>query len=237
MSNIARYESGALALTHEAKPEWGKANDRRGVKRTQLAVEFVKDYPIGTVLSAEALDIWLQDHGMLTVPPKDAPKNSDAWLGHLQRRHIIRNQINKAATHPRLLEKGSTPFSIDALAGGFEVRAPHQAISKSEVPRKVQSLVGTKKRQLAYLMQSTDFPVLPEAIRETAEEIFDAIQNYAEDIRTGANRLDKQFTKLQRKIQLKLEAGSIVPTNGGIKQLLASPSEESEAENVPDCEE
>lgn len=80
-------------------------------------------------------------------------------------------------------------------------------------------------------MQSTDWSVLPVHERALAEGIFDEIQEYAEDIRTGASRIDNRFAKLQRRIQTMIESGSIAPMNDGIKQLLAPPPEESEAEN------
>src|SRR5262245_38037495 len=218
MSNMERY----------IKPDWGLPNDRRGVAHHELAMEFVKDYPVGSVLSAEKLDLWLQDHAILNITPTDSPKTSDAWLGHLQRRHIARSKLNKAGTHPRLIEQGSTPFSIDAIGGVFEIRAPHIAVSKFSLPKKVQTLIGTKRQQLAYLMQSADWERLPPYERVFAEAIFDDITKYAKDIRTDAEDLDNKFVKLQRRLDLLMKAGSIVAADGGIKQLIAAPLEDTE---------
>src|SRR5690349_4656093 len=84
---------------------WGKANPRRGAGHTDTALMFLRDHPVGETLTPEKFDEWAQRLGLLNVPT-GAPKQSDAWLAHLQRRHQLRYNINKAATHPRM----DTPF-------------------------------------------------------------------------------------------------------------------------------
>lgn len=219
MNNIIANNTAALKET--TADAWGKANDRRGVGYTEVAVEFVKNHPIGTLLTTDEFDTWSHNRKLLMVPSKDAPKNSDAWLGHLQRRHIVRGRLNKAATHPRMTEMGSTPFVLVAHAGGFEVRAPHTAIGKAELPRKFKTLVETKRKQLQYLMQSADWPALPPHERAVAETIHDDIDNFADDVNIAADRISRKLAKLEHRIQKGIDAGSIVPANGGFKQLLA----------------
>src|SRR6187399_2232936 len=86
---------------------WGRANDRRGTafasngtSYADYAVEFVGEFPIGSILTQHQFDEWLQWRGLLTIPSLGASKSSDAWMGHLQRRYQNRVKINKAATHP-----------------------------------------------------------------------------------------------------------------------------------------
>jgi hypothetical protein len=211
----------ALSTEFDSKP-WGEANDRRGKGHTDLAKVFVKDHPIGTALSADTLDEWMAQHGMLELPLPEAPKNSDAWMGHLQRRHIMRGRLNKAGTHPRMSEEGSMPFIITAIKGGYEVRSPEIAASKAELPRKISRLTQTKRQQLAYLMQSADWSALPPHERSIAETIYDDIDAFTADIKTDADRISRKLAKLEHRIRLALEAGEIKPRNHGIQGLLES---------------
>jgi hypothetical protein len=210
---------------------WGDANPRRGLNYREYAKTFVKDHPVGTVISGDDLDHWLQKMQLLTIPPLDSPKDSDAWLGHLQRRHITRNRINKAATHPRMTEENSTPFIILAIQGGFEIRAPHTAITKSELPRKLKTLIETKRKQLAYLMQSADWTALPPHERSVAETLYDDIDNFTDDIKIGADRISRKLAKLESRIKRALDDGSIKPKGNAIKQLLLEMTPEDAEDN------
>ncbi len=212
---------------------WGKANDKRGtaidsngVSYTEHAAEFVDAHPVNTTLSGETLDDWMQSRGLLTVPSSEASKNSDAWLGHLQRRHIIRGRLNKAANHPRMRE-GSTPFVLAAIRGGFEVRSPQAAFMKGELPRKIRTLTETKRRQLAELMQSADWSQLPVHERRIAETIYDDIEYYAVDTKTGADRISQKLSKLEHRIRQAIKSGELVPTNHALQYLVDPPSDDN----------
>lgn len=224
MNNIEKSESRELDVIRRSKSNWRKANDRRGVKYDDLAKQFVKDYPIGSVLKTVDLDIWLQNHGLLIRPPNDTPKDSDAWLGHLQRRHIMRNNINKAATHPRLLEEGFTPFSIDAHDGGFQVHAPQESMVEGRLPKKIESIVKTKKKYLTYLMQSTDWASMTENEHNLIEGLHAAIQGFARHVNVSADVLDQEFARVKGRIEAKF--GLFDLKDKRIKQLLLSHSEE-----------
>jgi hypothetical protein len=206
---------------------WGKANDRRGVAYAGLAKTFVLEFPIGTKLANERWDEWLQTQGLLRIPPANVSKDSDAWLGHLQRRHIQRNRLNKAATHPRMTDEGSTPFVVLSLRGGFEVQAPHVAASRAELPRKITSLTETKRKQLGYLMQSSDWSVLPAHEQAIAEAIYDDIDAFTVDTRTAAERISIKLAKLERRIRMLLDAGKVTPMNDGLRRLLG-PAEDDD---------
>jgi len=196
---------------YEPKPEWGKANDKRGVKYTDWAAKFAERFPVGSILTADELDVWLEEQGLLTRPPEGAPKDSDAWLGHLQRRHIHRGKLNKASTHPRLLEQGVTPFSLDAVGGGFEVRAPHSSAARMEIHSRLQSLVGTKRKQLKYLMQSTYWEALPPYVRDYTENLHDEIEMFSENIRNMVGQLESRFVKAERRIEQYIPATNLLP--------------------------
>lgn len=211
--------------SNEEGPAWGKANEKRGHNYHPLALQFLKEFPIGTVLSPEQFDSWAQHKGQLNVPEK-AQKKSDAWLAHLQRRHQLRYNINKAGTHPRMYESGSIAFTIDGAGPGtWEVRAPHTAIGQHELPARIVSLTKTKRRQLAYLMQSADWSVLPPHERMIAEALYDDIDTFEKVVDLQSQQLTMKFEKLEGKIRRAMAQGQLQSTNGGISGLLESPEE------------
>lgn len=206
---------------------WGKVNDRRGtayagngVSYTDYAVDFSRSFPIGTILTHSQFDQWLQYRGLLVIPSADAPKNSDAWMGHLQRRYQNRDKLNKAAIHPRMRERGSVPFLIAAYAGGYEIQAPHTAAVHSHLGDDITSLTETKKKQIAYLMQSADWTQLPPYERAVAQEIFEAINEFSEDIKTGADRIGRKLVRLEGRIRTSMERGEMQSLDGSLRRLV-----------------
>src|SRR4029077_3098858 len=159
---------------------------------------------------------------------------SECWEGQLQGRDNARNRINKAATHPRMTEENSTPFIILAIQGGYEIRAPHTAVTKSELPKKLKTLTETKRKQLAYLMQSADWTALPPHERSVAETLYDDIDNFTDDIKTGADRISRKLAKLESRIKRALDDGSIKPKSNAIKQLLLEMTPEDVEDNELD---
>ena len=207
----------------------GGASDRRGTAHyTELAKFFVKDFPIGTDLSAALIDQWLHDRKELVVPPEGVAKSSDQWLGHLQRRHIIIGRINKSSTHPRMRDQGSVAFVIIARGGKFQVKAPHEVIVQGELPKKVLSVCVTGRKKLRYLMESADWTVLPPFEKAMAESIDDDIDLFEEHIGSSARSLETKLAKLDGKIRRGLASGEIVPIKegGGISGFLSGPAEE-----------
>lgn len=215
--------SNELSLnTSNSKASWGKANPRRGAGYEDQAIEFLKSFPIGTALSAEAFDEWAQLNGYLDVPV-GAPKKSDEWMAHLQRRHQFRYSLNKAAAHPRM----KTPFVIEADGlCVFVVNAVHTAISEDKRFRKIQSVAETKRKQLCHLMQSADWAALPPHYLSLAESIFDDIDMFRDEIALKADGLARKFDKLSHKLKIAVERGEIKPRNGGIRGIIESPQED-----------
>lgn len=230
----------AVGTTTQSRDEelWGRANDRRGIAYTgngvsyvEYATDFVRQFPIGTTLSTQQFDEWLQGRGLLRIPLPNVSKNSDAWLGHLQRRHQHREKINKAATHPRMWGRGSTPFIVAAYAGGYEVQAPHAAAARSHAVDRIASLTVTKRRELAYLMQSADFTQLPPHERMRAEEVFQAIEEFAEDTKIGVERLHNKFSRLASRLRSSMDRGEMQSVDGSLKRLVDQRSDEDELES------
>lgn len=216
-----------------------KANDRRGTARyTELAIEFLSDFPIGTRnLEVEKIDRWFHEHGVLEQLPltNDSGdplygRNSDAWLAHLQRRHQEIKKLNKSSAHPRLLDSGSQPFTLTPGPGGtYSVRSAYEAITGAELPKKVLSLTITKRKQLRYLMESADWSILPPWERAFAEAIDEDIDAFQNTIEAGANHLGNKLARLETKIRQSIASGEIKPANSGIQkflEVLESPRED-----------
>jgi hypothetical protein len=207
------------------------ASDRRGTSHyTQVACKFVRDYPIGEILSAELLDTWFGKNDLLTVPPIDTPRSGDAWMAHLQRRHLQVKRVNQSSTHPRMRDYGSTAFVIVAEGGKFHVRAPHEAIVQGRLPRKVLSVCKTGRKKLRYLMESADWSALPAYERALAESIEDDIDLFEKHINSSADALTTKLAKLDRKIRQSMVAGELPKNSDGIGKFLSPPRDEDETE-------
>lgn len=205
----------------DSQMRWGVANKQRGAKYHALAVAFVSVFPIGSRLDAEKFDEWAEDNRLLVVPPNDASKKSDAWMAHLQRRHMLRYNINKAATHPRMTEKGSVPFVIDTISTGeYEVRAPQEAMYAPTLPQRVDSLTKTRRKQLDHLMQSTDWKQLPAYYKANANRLYDDIDAFESEVDLKSRNLIKKFTGLQADLTAAVASGEITPSNGGVRAVI-----------------
>jgi hypothetical protein len=201
--------------------KWGQANPRRGATHEDTARSFVTRFPVGTTLSAEEFDEWAQSAELLKTPVSTR-RDTDAWKAHLQRRHELKYSINQAGSHPRM----DTPFVIEVVAQGvWEVRAPQVAISRNKMLDRVESLTKTKRKKLAYLMQSADWSILPPHERAFAEALFDDIEMFQEQLNLSARALSSKFSKLENRLRRAVECGDIKPRNGGIRQIVDGSAE------------
>lgn len=205
-----------VATIQSEEPVWGRANPRRGAGFEDAAIAFVHEFPIGGTLTAEQFDEWAMQVGLLK-PPASRAKQSDAWQAHLQRRHQLKYGINKASAHPRM----NTPFIIETVGSGvWEVRSPHFAISRSTMLDRIESLIKTRRQQLAYLMQSADWAILPPHERTVAESLYDDIEMLKQRMELESQGLANKFAKLERKLRKAVERGDIKPANGGIRAII-----------------
>jgi hypothetical protein len=201
--------------------EQGEAAKSRGPHQDK-AIQFAKDFRVGSELTAEDFDAWAHNLGFLNVPMM-APKGSDAWKAHLQRRHELRHKINNAATHPRMLAVGLAPFTIEAISQGrWEILTPHAAIIRDRLPRKVQGIIAQGKRKLRYLRESIDYPSLPPETRFLTESIDSSIDDFAGEVDYKATLIQKRITQLEQRVRKAKEIGLFNPTNGGVAAFLES---------------
>lgn len=208
--------------SHESTEPWGDAHPRRGLGYHEIAVAFVKDFPVGETLTAATFDDWAQKRGLLNVPT-NAPKRSDAWMAHLHRRHELRYRLNKAGSHPRMIEAAQS-FVIETVVNGtYEVRSPQSAVIHSQVQRKLTSLMETKRQQVAYLMQSADWGEIQPQERTLMEELYFDIEAFEKHVNLQADLLGQRFARVESRLRRAIEKGELKPLNGGLGQLLTPP--------------
>jgi len=202
-------------------PVWGIENPDRGLNFHLAAKTFVRAFPVGTTLEPADFDEWAIKHGYL-APPKSHNKQTDSWKGFLQRRHELKYGINRAGTHTRMKKN---PFVIESSAGGrWEVRSPQAAIAQSNLANRVISLMVTKRRQLAYLMQSADYSSLPSHDRAYAEALADDIRDYGENVERLGRQLNDKFSRLRRKLEVAAQSGVISANSDAIKSITEVPT-------------
>lgn len=221
------------------KEKWGEANPRRGVGYVAQAIAFLKSFPIDSTLTTDDFDDWAQKKGYLNVPT-GALKKSDAWLAHLQRRHQLKYNINKAASHPRMLDisEGVTPFYIDSpTQGEWVVRAIHFQVLKNELPKRLQGLIGNTFRNFKYLMQGTDYNNLPDYLRTLVDLWGDEVDAFRERTGFELNLLENRATKIQQQLRKGIELGKIKSSDGSLNRFLEyNDKKTSEEIEEPDSE-
>jgi hypothetical protein len=216
-------------LTTVQQPEvasWGVANPLRGANHAEAAHAFLKEFAIGTTLSVDAFDDWAIRMELLP-PMQSREKNSDGWLAHLQRRHQVRYNINKAAAHPRMADRGGQPYVIESASQGvLEVRTMPEAYAKNTLPERINSLCVNRRKRLGHLMQSADWSVLAPHQRIFAEALFTDITNFEEMVTLSTKQLTSKFDKLERDIKRAMLLNELKPVDGGIRQLIAPENNE-----------
>lgn len=215
---------------------FSKPNSNRGLPMHAVAEAFRAAFPIGKTLTAKQFDQFAIEVGGV-APPASIEKGSDGWLAFMQRRHQFKYALNKAGTHPRMIEHGMEPFFLDQSGAGiFEVKAPAVvAVTHGHITKRIESLVKTKRNQLRYLMESVDYDKLPPAEQTTVMLLSQNIVEFEERISDQIKYIDRRFDQLRSSVKLLVDQGKITPENGGIKALtdgIEPPDEEGSFDDI-----
>ncbi len=203
------------------------SNPIKGAKYREYAIEFAKIWPVGSGLTWEEFCDWAFTKGLLDFPQptqeelRSEGKQSDVWLAHLQRRHQVKQNLNKASQHSDMISHGGA-FSIESVRGKLLVKDVASVIAQCDVATRINSLAQTKTKQLDYLYQSTDWATLPPHERALAEALRDDLDDWVMVIDLQAKQHEKKFAKLTSRVKHLVDSGSIHPTNGGISGLLTN---------------
>ena len=192
------------------------SNPIKGAKFRDHAVEFSKQWAIGSKLTWEEFSNWAQEQGLLdSVPEEGSDKQSDEWLAYLQRRHQVRMNINKAAEHSDMIGRGGA-YSVVASGGALLVKSAASALATAKSADRIAQLATTKRKQLEHLYQSTDWSQIPSHEMAMAEGLMIDLTNWIEVINLQAKQHETKFSLLQGKIRKLVENGTLLPSSDEI---------------------
>jgi len=195
----------------------GTANPTRGAGYHDAAVEFIKSFPIGTELTAAEFDGFAISHDLIK-PPTSYERSSDGWQAFLQRRHQAKINLNKAGSHPRMIDCGSKAFSIMQVGNGrLVVKSPYEAAVNTPVGKQVESLVETKKKALRHLLQSVDYAELPPVEQSQIQNLYETLEDFKAQVEFSTTRLSDKFDRLRVGVEKLVKEGKVLPQNGAIK--------------------
>lgn len=198
----------------------GEANPLRGAGYHESAVAFLKAFPVGTSLNSSQFDAFILTN-QLVKAPSSTDKGSDGWQAFLQRRHQAKINLNKAGSHPRMIDQGLEPFVISQLgANALQVKTPYQAVLTTPLAKSVETLVNTKRTALRHLMQSIDYEQLPPNAQSQVQNVSDTIDDFKASVEFNTDRLNMKFEKLRAQVELMVLSGIIKPKNSGITNLI-----------------
>ena len=207
----------------------GKANPSRGENYRAHAVMFGKAHPVGSdPIQMGAFDAFIIEH-MGVIPPASLDRSSDGWLAFLQRRQIAKQNLNRAAAHPRMRDHGMAPYYISVFGHGMlRVLPAVEAIASDNSANKIQSLVVSRKRRVDYLLQSVDFGELPPSMQIKAALLDKAMRYYIKDQETAADRLNEAYEELRGGVTALIASNSVTPTNGGIAAIIDETNDDTD---------
>jgi hypothetical protein len=224
--NNERELAVAIAGTLDTEKPVQPANPRRGAGYREAAVDFLMKWPIGSVIPWEDACDWMFENGILEASwPDITDKSSDEWMAFLQRRHVALSRLNKASSHPSLIPYGGAFYVASQGAGSLVVRSAMQQMLHGTLADKVGTVAVTKRKQLEYLIQSTDWGQLPPHLRLTVEDLKDDLDNWSETIALAATHMEQRLAKLSSRLGTMVKLGQIKPVNGGIAGLLTDETE------------
>jgi hypothetical protein len=173
-----------------SKTPWGRANPRRGRNRRLVAVNFVRQFPVGSSLTSDKLDELFEGQGLLTIPEERTP-GSPEWTRHVEVRKQEKAKLNNAATHPEMSINGATPFYLrfDRSSQLYYVLDPVEAIVEYGVQKKQDRNTRTRAHEVELIAQS----------REQYDEYEEVLINYSLSQIESLKRINKTVAEEQER--------------------------------------
>lgn len=189
-------------ITVQGKP-LRTANPRRGLPYHEMAKLFLADFPIGSQLLVSDFDDWAFKCDFLDRPGCD-DKQSDSWKAHLQRRHELKKNILKASNHPRMMEDGFTPFTIEVYPGnpGFwEVQDAYTPIVDNRIEKSVGNLLARETRDLEYAVQSLEGRTIPETLQSKIWDVLESKDDFLSQVVLSEGIIRRKLTRINRELK------------------------------------
>jgi hypothetical protein len=181
----------------ESEHPWGVAAEKRGVENTELALAFIKAFPIGTEFKTEDFDKWAMANGHM---PKITGDTDAAKALRSRERGKVLAHIARASTHPRLRnEHRSTPFSCDFLGNELWVnREPVAAVEHINTARVLKTHAARIRTRIRHLCQGAPFDQLDPRQQALLEVWFEDATIAVIEFDQRAKRLDDRRRKILR---------------------------------------
>lgn len=215
----------------QSRNDIGNSHPKLGASYHESACAFIKQFPIGTMMTVQDFDAWVIEHGM-AAPPTSTEKNSEGWLAFLQRRFQAKTNLNKAGAHERMTHAGLSPFCIYQLGQGrLEIRKPFDAVMSGRMAQEVNTLVNTKYRRVKQLIQSIDLQELPPANQVMVMNLATNIEDFKNRVNYETDQLNTKYQRLRDDLRRLVMIGAVQTKNGGIKALTEESGEEDTDED------
>lgn len=221
---------------------FGIAHPRRGMKYHDLAVEFAKAFPIGSTLRWDQFSEW-QETVAKSMKPDEAhalglyaiPSTTDTataeWRQHLDQRHALRYDLNKAAAHPRMINAVGYAFHIDIHVHKHMLivnTVQSSVIIHNNIPKAIESVFRTKRRALRHLQQAINFPLLAPHERMAILEHGHDLDGFQRILAVQVELMMARHERLRIMIARKVEAGDLSNSNGVQRFLTENIEDDSE---------
>jgi hypothetical protein len=190
---------------------WPKANPLRGRNYTERAIHFKEHFPVGTVFSAEEFDTWCHDMEIYRIP-NTTRKQSDAWIGMLDRRRRTLQKLRNAACHPRMNIVSDGAYQIVKLkTGWYKVQTPHESLEDQDIAVKTAHRLATLLRKLEWTLQAQDWLQLPVEVRVLAEAYYDDIDGVQQRFALDTKLLRAKHRHITRLMQDYIQSSTQQP--------------------------
>jgi len=179
------------------------ARKNRGANHREKAVQFSMKFPVGCRLTPAEFDEWAEEQGYYQVP-RDVSRDSNEWLGHIQRRHALKTQLFMAGCHSAMIALGREPFVIAILSQGdyglWEVRDPQTELEKMSIVEPIRSLSETITDHLRYLSESLPANLAQEdrdLLNEIHHRSLEMLHRIDAELRWERTTKERLFAKIQ----------------------------------------
>lgn len=175
-----------------------------------IAFDIPDDSADSTIITVEDFDAWALRCGYY----EGIEGNSDAINNA---RNRVRYAINNVATGQPWRDAGGSAFIVRVSAHGrtYAITTPASGYvdAGQTLPRKVESIANTRRKQLSTLLNAVDYSALSSELRIEARTQMRNIDNWIERQDTEMRQMERGFRQLRQMIQQESEQAALLIAN------------------------
>jgi len=170
---------------------------RRGEVHLNISNAFIKEFPVGSILTLKDFDDWgFAQHEYGVINPNSTQELNDV-------RNNLRKRVNNGGTADSRMHNEC--FTVEVLNHGkdYEVReaSKQMDISVKELPRQMKNYFNSKKTRINTLTTSSDFDRLPPMDRIRIELLEMHLDETATDIANAMARFNREWNRAQSSVK------------------------------------